>query len=363
MKSTADPGKLIQLSIESLEPMQLSSGLFCNQILKSEAKPLGCSLRYSLIALLGLQKAEATGYSVKYDLRRIENAVFREVGSSELTPGDFGLYLFADSRCGGRRTEDLISRLLASLARHGGYPVLNGMEISWMIMGLCATFAANGSKAVVRLIREALDQLLIHNRSKSNLFFHHGRANARRRFPNFATQIYIILALATVARFELDPRALEAACCTADILLELQLSDHAWPWIFDAKTGRIVEPYEIYSVHQDAMAPMALFALAEVTSDAKYTEAALSSLEWIYGHNELSLNMIDKRNKIILRSIRRTTPWNRLFLYANTVSAISLGHSMFRDCGPLEVNPSCRPYHFGWILEAWCGRHRMPDTL
>ena len=53
------------------------------------------------------------------------------------------------------------------------------------------------------------------------------------------------------------------------------------------RKGRIVEPYEVYSVHQHGMAPMGLLALAEATGDQRYVAAADRGLRWIYGRNEL----------------------------------------------------------------------------
>ena len=140
---------------------------------------------------------------------------------------------------------------------------------------------------------------------RAALFRHFGDAGWRRRFPNFATQIYSVLALAVVARHGLDDRALPAAIATADRLLEMQLPDGGWPWLFDAERGTVVERYEIYSVHQDAMAPMALLELWEVCRDPRFTDAVARGLAWIHGGNELGMNMVDRANGLVLRSIRR----------------------------------------------------------
>src|SRR6185437_13369558 len=101
--------------------------------------------------------------------------------------------------------------------------------------------------------------------------------------PNFATQIYSVLALAVVARHGLDDRALPAAVATANRLLEMQLPDGGWPWLFDAERGIVVERYEIYSVHQNAMAPMALLELWEVCRDGRFLDAVARSVPWIHG--------------------------------------------------------------------------------
>ena len=85
--------------------------------------------------------------------------------------------------------------------------------------------------------------------------------------------------------------------------------------------GAVAEPYEVYSVHQDAMAPMALLELSEVTDDPKYREAAIRGLDWIFGQNDLSREMLDRKTGILYCSIRRTRGFDRALLYANTATA------------------------------------------
>ena len=140
------------------------------------------------------------------------------------------------------------------------------------------------------------------------------------------------------------------------MLLRLQLPDGGWPWLYDAETGRIVERYEIYSVHQHAMAPMSLLELAEAAGEERYADAARAGLRWIEGTNELGVQMADPRARMIYRSIRRRRPLDRLLLYANTASSRLAGRSLMASGGAVEVNAVCRPYELGWLLEAWCGR-------
>jgi hypothetical protein len=229
------------------------------------------------------------------------------------------------------------------------------MELAWIVIGLAHHVAATRSAAGASLLSEAVDQLL-RNRAPSGLIRHFGDGRRRARFPNFATEIYSVLALAVVARHGLDDRALPTASAIADRLLEMQLPDGGWPWLFDADRGTVVESYEIYSVHQDAMAPMALFELCEVDRHQRYIDAALRGLEWIHGHNELGIDMVDRANQLVLRSIRRTKVQDRLWLAVKTGASLSGLSTQGGSARHVETNPTDRPYHFGWVLEAWCGR-------
>lgn len=346
----------IEFALRALPSMRLSDGAFCFERRVGVEPPQGRSLRYTLMVELGLMRARASSYQLPFEPGELDAVVWREIEGPELQPGDLGLMLWADARrCGGRGAE-LAERLDAVLTASGGLSARVGMELAWIVTGLAHQARLGGSETVGRLLVQALDQLLVTNRAPSNLFLHFGAPKRRRRFPNFATQIYSVLALAVVGRLGLDARALPAARATADRLLELQLHDGGWPWLFDAERGTVVEAYEIYSVHQDAMAPMGLLELWEAGGDDRYLEAARRGLRWIHGANELGTDMVDSEHQLVLRSIRRRSGLDRFWLGAKTGASLIGLPTKPSTARLTELNRTDRPYHFGWVLEAWCGR-------
>ena len=352
----AAPGltELIAFALDSLPAMRRNDGIFCFERHTGNDEPEGRSLRYTLMVALGLARAKRHGYDVPMDPVELYQLVLREIDSPEIGAGDLGLLLWADARLEAGRGGDLVRRLDEALATNGGLPALVGMELGWIVTGLAHQLGA-GSDAVARgLLDRALHQLISSNQASSGLFRHAGRG-WRGRFPNFATQIYSVLALAAVARHSLDDRALPAARVAADCLLELQLPDGAWPWLFDAERGTVVERYEIYSVHQDAMAPMALLELADVAGEPRYAGAALRGLAWIHGVNERGADMVDRDNGLVLRSIRRRHVARPLLAIRALGSRLGLS-TPSRTARLTQLNPTDRPYAFGWVLEAWCGR-------
>jgi hypothetical protein len=328
--------------------MQLPDGAFCTELVQGDPAPRGRSLRYTLMVELGLRKATGAGHEHGFDLDRISKAALEGLESPGLKPGDFGLYLWADARAGGRRRADLAGRL-HSAVQSLELAALEGQQLAWIVLG--------SSLAAIELAPRALEQLLA-NQTASGLLRHGGSGRIRPRFPNFATQIYGVLALATAARLELDERALPAARRAADRLLELQLEDGGWPWLFDADRGRVVERYEVYSVHQHAMAPMGLLELFEASGDERYRDAAVRGVPWIHGENELRADMVDLDERYILRSIRRRRPLDRLALWTKTAAALAQ-LELDRPARFLELNRTCRPYELGWLLEGWCGREEL----
>jgi hypothetical protein len=356
-----DVTSLIDFALHSLPAMRLEDGAFCFERRVGNATPVGRSARYTLMVELGLLRAQTAGYTVPFDLEELDAVAWRELEAGELTPGDIGLMLWIDSRRSGGRGAELADRLDAALVVSGGLGARLGMELGWIVTGLAHHLATDRSQTGSRLLSEALDQLLLDNRAPTALFRHFGDAGWRRRFPNFATQIYSVLALASVARYGLDDRALPAAIATADRLLQTQLPDGGWPWLFDAERGTVVERYEIYSVHQDAMAPMALLELWEVCREPRFTDAVAQSLSWIHSGNELDVNMVDRANGLVLRSIRRKRGHDRLWAGAKTAASLAGLLAQEATARLTETNPTDRPYHFGWVLEAWCGREGVLD--
>jgi hypothetical protein len=339
--------ELLAFALERLPSMRLADGALCHEVEAPGLEPSGRSLRYTLIALLGLLRAREAGLATPVDPAELKALLLRELDSPELTAGDLGLLLWADARSGGEAAA-AVRRRLERLSPPRGTPAMEGLEVSWLVLG---HLHAGGE----RDLATALERQLARAQTPSGLFLH-TETGRRARFPNFATQIYGVLALAEVARRRDDPAALAGARRAADRLLELQRPNGGWPWILDARGGRVVEPFEVYSVHQDAMAPMALGALSLATADARYEAAARRGLEWVFGRNELGAPMLDREAGIVHRSIRRRRPWDRAALYANAATA-ALGRPLLaRARGPLEVNRTDRPYHLGWVLEAWAGR-------
>jgi hypothetical protein len=353
---------LIDFSFASLRPMQRQDGVFCYERRQGDPLTYGRSLRYTLMVQLGLLKAEQAGYAHDFDTDALHELLWHELDSPELTAGDLGLYLWVDARGGYGDGEELVHRLRWKLCETGGMATLEGQELGWIVLGLAHNVAEVRSAGASKLLELAIDQLVCANQAPTGLFRQSGTPGARRRFPNFATQIYGTLALATAGRRGLDDRALPAARAAADRLLALQLPDGGWPWLFDTHRGCILERYPIYSVHQQAMAPMGLLELAEATGDDRYSEAAWRGIDWIYGRNESRVDMVDRQSNLVLRSICRPPTLDRLALWSRTAAAIAMDTGHGGEANHVDLNRTDRPYSFGWVLEAWCGRQPLAQA-
>jgi hypothetical protein len=341
---------LIEFAADVTETLRLDDGVYCFDRDWSEGVNRGRSLRYTLMVALGFWRAEQAGYTMPRQSGHLADLVMRHAG--ELTIGDRGLALWLLTRLGDMRAESVLAGL--ATVSDAELAPLEGMEIGWLVIGAAHAHGAGLSGAAA--VHERMLQVLRSRRAKHTPLYHHlGSRAGRGKLPNFATQIYSLLALAESVRVTDDAFDRADALRLADLLVELRHPDGGWPWLYHAERGDVVEAYQIYSVHQDAMAPMAFFALAEVTGNHRYAVAGADGLPWCFGANELGFHFYDAQRRFAHRAIKRGGWADRAELWANTALALA-GPAKRVRLGKPAINATCRPYHQGWIIEAWAGR-------
>lgn len=351
LKTRDGQDQLINFSIGMLKSMIVpENGLFCSEKKTNgaiENDSMAKSLRYTVISLLGLSKARRNGFSIPFDLNTMFHS-FLEF-AHKISIGDAGLLLWLNCRLDKQYGKSIFDRIYEKLDK-SSFDQLNNMELSWLLIGM-TYFNESHKDDGIELTDSIVDYLLENRSAPSGLFYHIG-TGLRRKYPNFANIIYPIHALSIHCRIRgktyIGNRVYEAV----ESLRGLQQKNGGWPWIYNAEDGIVVEPYEIYSVHQDAMAPMAFFEVNKATG--YYTDDLITKgYNWLYGYNELSINMIDEENGLIYRSIRRKYPYNKIKLYSKTFFDMIGKYPETDDYSTfLEVNRVTRPFHAGWILEA-----------
>ena len=117
------------------------------------------------------------------------------------------------------------------------------------------------------------------------------RVGLRRRFASFATQTYLSIACYHYGELTGDASARSLATACVQKLIALQGPQGEWPWFFDAASGRVLDFYEVYSVHQYGMAP-ALLECAERHNVPGAREALVKGFKWVLGENQLGRSML-----------------------------------------------------------------------
>ncbi|MFE3632749.1 hypothetical protein [Streptomyces cellostaticus] len=278
--------------------------------------------------------------------------------------GDAALIAWAAADTGHPKLSDALDRMHA--LDDEGRPQYT-VEAAWVLSALAA---AHGTVDVEGRLPAARDRLLRARLGNSPLFPHATGPGLvpwyRAHVSCFADQTYPLQALARAhacGHGGGDPEALAAADACAARICELQGDGGQWWWHYDARTGGVVEGYPVYSVHQHAMAPTALFDLADA-GGTDFAAAVRKGLGWMTEVPELAGDP-RKQEPLILDDLGVT--WRKVFrgdpkkavraargLGTRVAPGLRLG-PLDRVYRPVSVDRECRPYEFGWMLHAWLG--------
>jgi hypothetical protein len=356
------------LSVKGLAPMfDDQSELFCNRLARTEKglEREGLSPRYTLMTLLGLHRGEKFGLCNPFDSEAILNRLLKERRWLD-NIGDLGLLLWTSALLVPGRYEE-VYRDFNVAAAMGHYPDAGEgrtMEMAWFLAGL-AHGALAGQKAILGLADLAgkCFEVVRKNQGRNGIFGHHAGGGGvtggfRGRLGSFADQVYPIYAFSKFGSAFDHDGALKLAKECADTICAFQGPLGQWWWHYDSRSGRVVGKYPVYSVHQDAMAPMALFALSE-SSGKDYSPWVFKGLPWIYGENELKFNLCDASANIVWRCIYLS----KAATYVREATSL-LGFGPRSSVpGGLRVRFEDRPYHFGWELYAFANYGFNQDEI
>lgn len=228
------------------------------------------------------------------------------------------------------------------------------VERAWALSACTAgrTIEQSLGERVAATLLEAFD-------AEHGTFAHQGpRAKTgrlRRHVFCFADFVYPVMALADWGAAVRDDTALSAARAGANRMRGTQGPAGQWWWHFDARTGRMIEKYPVYSVHQDSMAPMALFAAGDACGE-DYSEAIAGGMRWLLDPSEIERSLIDSDRDVIWRKVHRREPGKLTRSIQAGLSAVAANWrapGVDRLFPPTEIDFESRPYHMGWILYVW----------
>ena len=314
----------------------------------------GRNLRYAAIAALGLHllpETEQARVLVGGSAAELASHVARQA-LGDRDPGAVALAAWAAAEVGNTWAGDLFARLRRWL--RDGTP-LPTVDVAWMVT---AAVTARGLGECADVARMGRDRLL-EAQGPTGVFPHALPAASLGRWRAhvgcFADQVYPIQALARLAAATGDHTAMAAANRCAAAICDVQGSAGQWWWHYDARDGSVVERFPVYSVHQHAMAPMALLDLAESGGD-DHTEAVLRGLDWLRTHPETVEGLVDPVHRVVWRKVGRREPAKAARKLAAVSTSLRRGWHLpgvDRAMPATLVDHECRPYELGWLLYAW----------
>jgi len=311
----------------------------------------GRSVRYAAIVALGLlrvgepeQRTVLAGQTAA-DLVGQLTKRLDEVSNT----GDVALICWAAAEAGHSELPHALARL-SQLDR--GQAPLDVVSASWVVSALVA---ARAQADVEEQLTAARQRLL---GARGGTGYPHLTGSApwyRAHVGSFADQVYPIQALARLHGSAADPEALAVANAVARAICDAQGPAGQWWWHYDSRTGAVVEGYPVYTVHQHAMAPMALLDLADAGGDAHLAEIC-RGLRWLAAPPEADVTLVLDDPPITWRKIARADH-RKLVRGARAASTRLHPRSRLavldRMYPPGAVDYECRPYELGWLLLTW----------
>jgi len=353
-------GALVPIALRALAGMQDErTGLFSHKTVAGsdgELENRGINSLYTgacVVGLLSIPEQFLEPYLAEVRRRALE-ALLRV---RERDPAVLATLLWAAALSG--RPE--APRLADQLSRLGEPGRLSSMQLGLSVAALAHWLRAgdsDGGRAehAARMLAAELERRYL---PRARVFAATGSRGPRHpalaRLSSFASQVYPLLGLCELAETTgVTPSRTIGEVC--DFLTRCQGPFGQWWWFYSTRVPKVIEGYPVYSVHQDAMAIMALLPATRLGA-GDYLSPLSAGLSWVTGRNELGVSLVDPRTGLIYRSIQRAggdadglAGWSRSQRVAAYTAALS-----GRERGvprSLEVLHECRSYHLGWLLVA-----------
>jgi hypothetical protein len=310
-------------------------------------------LRYTLNTLLGLKRIRDLGVAFPWDLEEICSRFFGLVDEPYVDPANTGMMLWVGGDLGLNLPDSVLKKVRKFRDEPDSWASWTAQDFGWMISGL----VAQGNKDSIVMAGELATYVIERLYVERTGLFRYSASGMRRNLSSFGGVCYLTLAMLQYGRVGHAPRFEEAGLTAVAKLLELQGPMGQWPWMINVASGKVADWYQVYSVHQDSMAPLFLtYALDHFGFDDA-REGITKSFGWVLGNNETGQSMISPKHAMIFRSLVRRAKFEKPDRLLRMMRSRIFGYSDSTLVGTrVLVNRECRSYHLGWILYVFAGR-------
>jgi len=315
---------------------------------------------YTLNVLLGLSRIGHLATGHEFDLPetfRTNVALVPKLNSPKYV---YGMALWVAAELGFDIPPDARAAITSVVENRKHWKAFRAQDLGLILIG-CVEQARRDPGRWASTAHDLFEFLSERYSCPSGLFYD-AAIGARRRFSSFATHTYLTLACYKFGEWSGNKRALALAKASTRTLIELQGPRGEWPWFFYTPGRRVVDWYEVYSVHQAGMAP-AFLECAEQHDVPGATEALVRGFRWILGQNQLNRSMLWKHLGMICRSqVRKGELDDKRKRAARAIVNTLSGRSgSLIDSSEVELRLECRSYELGWILWSFGRRSDLAE--
>jgi hypothetical protein len=353
---------LVQLAIHGLNDLYHESNLEFSErkILNNNIITIkGMNVRYTLINLIGLHKAASNDFTIsiksRIDLKSILRNQITNLSHYE-SAGDIGLLLWAASLISPDDINTILPKINFGniLNIYNDAKTKNTMELSWLLIGILMASTFNKTfKSSISNLPSKLYQVLRNNYRGNGVFKHISNESLNGKLKNnagnFADQVYSIYAFVLFSKIMKYEEALLIAEATAQKICELQGNNGEWMWQYSSKNGDVISQYPIYSIHQDALAPIALYSIQAATGKS-YEKYIFKGFDWLF-KNPLSTDMVCNKHNAVWDGMGPDKTYRKVKSILSNLGIIK--NIEYKN---LKVFKECSSFHLGWLLYAFAGR-------
>jgi len=305
---------------------------------------------YSLNVLLGFSRIAHLRLKHEFDLPGIFRETVALVPKLRSPKYAYGMALWAAAELNLEIPDETLGAITKLVQSRHDWKALRAQDLGMILIGCVEQARRTRAARWAERARELFAFLCQHYTCPSGLFFDQAKG-ARRAFSSFATNTYLTLACYVFGEWSGNGRALALAKACTRKLIALQGPQGEWPWFFYTPGGRVVDFYEVYSVHQAGMAP-AFLEWAERSGVPGAKEALLKGIKWIFGQNQMNRSMLWKRDGLVYRSqVRKGELDHARRRVVRAIRNVLTGRfGALIDSSGLEIRLECRSYELGWIL-------------
>jgi hypothetical protein len=319
------------------------------------------AVRYTINSLLGLWRW-STATRVEYSCDELIDTFWNKHSAKVSNPGDKGLLLYLLAQADRSEAEQAYQQAIEHVRELEQGAALPLQEVAWLLAG--TTAFEERLKPAGATFSEKLCQIMVNRyvHPKSGWPLHTPKG-FRNSFVSFGATAYFLWALYEYWRLSNDEKILQRFKRSVEQVISMQQEDGAWPWFFYSRKPAAVDLYQIYSVHQDAMAMLFLMPARDAGMEA-IVPVMKRSVSWLYGENVLGAQMLIDKPFFIYRSIGRREGFERVRRLFRSWIQVALPVDLSRSRpAHLQVNMECRSYHLGWILFVWAGRDDLKQIF
>ncbi len=347
-----EPRSLEKIALERLPELQVASGLFRATAriegVEDETAP-ATALQAGIVVLLGLLRVEESEADQPFSTGALRTRILGDLGGPDVTPGELGLALWAETRAGGVAIGEIDG--LIRRATVGGFDKVPTEQLAWLGSGLAESAVLTGDRAA-SLIDEVRSEMISRLTPGGLLRDVHAR-RLGTAVP-ISGQFHLLHALVQLIRA--GEEALQGdAERLARALVALQREDGSWPGLVDPVRSQAAVVYPILAVTQLAAAPIALRAATEAGL-GDFGDSISAGMNWASGANALGLNLVHEADARIDRGILPKRKPGALERGISSAARRITGQAHEPDPKQLIIDPATSSEDLGWVLEAWAGR-------